>query len=106
MNVEEKFTSIKKGLLRFIILKIINNSQVYVLDILNKLKNTEFATKEGTLYPLLSTLRREKLVEYEWIESDVGPPRKYYKLTIEGTEYLERTEKYWQIIIREIQDLL
>ncbi len=106
MNTEEKFIAIKKGLLRFIILKIINNRQVYVLDIINRLKDTQFSTKEGTLYPLLSNLRREELVEYEWIESDVGPPRKYYKLTLKGKDYLDKAEKYWQIIIKEIQDLL
>lgn len=106
MNIEEKFVFIKKGLLRFVILKIINNNSVYVLDILNKLKNTQFSTKEGTLYPLLSNLRREEIVDYEWIESDVGPPRKYYKLTSKGKEYLGQTEAYWETIIKEIQDLL
>ena len=51
---------------------------------LGRLAGTEFATQEGTLYPLLSRMRREKLVDYEWQESESGPPRKYYRLTAKG----------------------
>src|SRR5215217_2267989 len=55
---------------------------------LQRLSGTEFATQEGTLYPLLSKLRREGLVDYEWQESEVGPPRKYYRLTAKGRTHL------------------
>src|SRR3569832_2423207 len=81
MNVTEKLAPIRKGLLEFVILKIVAGDKVYVADILKLLGPTEFATQEGTLYPLLSKLRREELVDYEWQESDAGPPRKYNKLT-------------------------
>jgi len=76
MSVIEKFLAIRKGLLEFLILRIIASNKVYVADMLNRLSTTEFATQEGTLYPLLSKMRREGLVEYEWKESGVGPPRK------------------------------
>ena len=59
-------------------------------DILRRLAGTEFATQEGTLYPLLSKLRREDLVQYEWQESGSGPPRKYYRLTDAGRKQLLR----------------
>ena len=84
MGLDEKFTAIRKGLLEFLILKIVSADKVYVADMLERLSNTEFATQEGTLYPLLSKMRRDGLVDYEWQESDAGPPRKYYKLTAKG----------------------
>src|SRR5262249_23745372 len=84
VSVSEKFTSIRKGLLEFLILRIIASDKVYVADMLKRLRSTEFSTQEGTLYPLLSKLRREGLVDYEWQESDAGPPRKYYELTAKG----------------------
>ena len=58
-------------------------------------RGTEFATQEGTLYPLLSRMRREELVDYEWQESESGPPRKYYKLTEPGRRALEELQGYW-----------
>src|SRR3972149_7618431 len=88
MSVNEKFTAIRKGLLEFLILKIVAADKVYVADMLQRLSATEFATQEGTLYPLLSKMRREGLVDYEWRESEAGPPRKYYKLTDKGAAQL------------------
>jgi DNA-binding PadR family transcriptional regulator len=67
--------------LEFVILKIVSTDKVYVADMLDRLSKTEFATQEGTLYPLLSKMRRDGLVDYEWQESEAGPPRKYYTLT-------------------------
>src|SRR5258707_13922812 len=80
MSVQEKFSAIRKGLLEFLILKIIASDKVYVADMLQRLSETEFKTQEGTLYPLLSKLRREDLVDYEWQESEAGTPRQNYRL--------------------------
>lgn len=82
-------------MLEFVVLKIVSAKKAYVADILQKLEATDFATGEGTLYPLLSRLRREQLVEYEWVESEVGPPRKYYCLTDAGKKQLAELESYW-----------
>ena len=105
MGVNEKFTPIRKGLLGFLLLKIISADKVYVADILRQLKGTEFATQEGTLYPLLSKMRREKLLDYEWKESDAGPPRKYYELTARGRDQLRETSEYWQRISGTVKSL-
>lgn len=105
MSLEEKFTAIRKGLLEFLVLKIISANQVYAADILKKLNATEFATQEGTLYPLLSKMRREELVDYEWKESEAGPPRKYYELTAKGREALRETHDYWQKISGTVKNL-
>jgi PadR family transcriptional regulator PadR len=103
--MSEKFGPIRKGLLEFLILKIIASDKVYVADMLRRLSTTEFATQEGTLYPLLSKLRREGLVDYEWQESDAGPPRKYYKLTLKGTSQLAELNQYWTQINTTISEL-
>ncbi|MEJ1972622.1 MAG: PadR family transcriptional regulator [Lacunisphaera sp.] len=105
MSLDEKFTAIRKGLLEFLVLKIISANQVYAADILKELNATEFATQEGTLYPLLSKMRREELVDYEWKESESGPPRKYYELTAKGRAALRETHDYWQKISGTVKNL-
>jgi PadR family transcriptional regulator PadR len=98
MKAKEKFSPIRKGLLEFLILRIIAANKVYAADILSRLAKTEFATGEGTLYPLLSRMRRDGLLEYEWVESEAGPPRKYYQLTEQGRQHLEELDTYWKQI--------
>ena len=105
MSIEGKLGPIRKGLLEFLILKIISADKVYVADILKRLSTTEFATQEGTLYPLLSKMRRENLVDYEWKESETGPPRKYYKLTAKGKSQLAELNQYWKLINTTISEL-
>lgn len=105
MGVNEKFAAIRKGLLEFLILKIIAADQVYVADILQRLASTDFATQEGTLYPLLSRMRRDGLLDYEWRESDAGPPRKYYRLTAAGQAQLAELVAYWDHINATIQQM-
>jgi PadR family transcriptional regulator len=105
MSINDNFSAIRKGLLEFLVLKIVSADKVYVADILTQLSGTEFATQEGTLYPLLSKMRREELVDYEWKESEAGPPRKYYKLTAKGRDQLEETNDYWQKISETVRGL-
>lgn len=102
MEPSERFSGIRKGLLEFLALKVIAAKPVYAADILSALSNTAFATQEGTLYPLLSKLRRDQLVDYEWQESEAGPPRKYYRLTAKGKKELASVEQYWKDIIKEV----
>ena len=106
MNITEKLAPIRKGLLEFVILKIVAGDKVYVADMLQRLSVTEFATQEGTLYPLLSKMRRDGLVDYEWQESGAGPPRKYYRLTDEGREELERLREEWTTFAKAMTRLL
>ena len=105
MSVEDKFSAIRKGLLEFLIMKIIASDKVYVADMLHRLRATHFATQEGTLYPLLSKMRREGLVDYEWQESEAGPPRKYYQLTAKGKGQLAELSAYWKDINATITQL-
>lgn len=95
MDISDKLAPIRKGLLEAAVLKVITVNKVYAADLLKALDGTEFATQEGTLYPLLSRLRREGAVDYEWVESEAGPPRKYYSLTAKGREQLKQLSQYW-----------
>jgi len=102
-KIADKFDPIRKGLLEFAVLTVIASKKVYAADILAILNTTEFETQEGTLYPLLSRMRREGTVEYEWVESDAGPPRKYYRLTGRGEEQLEALRKYWSKLSKTLK---
>jgi PadR family transcriptional regulator PadR len=96
LDLSEKFAPVRKGLLEFAILRVIATEKLYVAEMLQRLASTDFATQEGTLYPLLSRMRRESLVDYEWQESEAGPPRKYYRLTDAGQQALAELQGYWQ----------
>ena len=105
MEPAERFSGIKKGLFEFLTLTVLAAKSAYAADILAALAGTSFATQEGTLYPLLSKLRRDELVDYEWQESEAGPPRKYYRLTAKGKKELAAVEEYWKHINKEVADL-
>ncbi len=100
-----KLTALRKGLLEFLVLDLVSSKKVYVADMLRRLSTTDFATQEGTLYPLLSRMRREGLVDYEWQESAAGPPRKYYWLTASGQAQLAEFRAYWVSLTTLIDEL-
>lgn len=104
-SIDDKFGPLRKGLMELAVLKVVSGKKVYVAEILKKLAATDFSTGEGTLYPLLSRLRREQLVDYEWVESEAGPPRKYYKLTETGKAQLGALEAYWHELNETIAKL-
>ncbi len=97
---------IRKGILELAILLIVESGQVYASEILKKLKDTELIVVEGTLYPLLSRLKRHGLVGYVWKESKSGPPRKYYKLTAKGKGALAGLKNSWKSLYKSINSLI
>lgn len=105
-SVESKRAQMRKGLLEFCILLAISHERRYSSDILTSLKSAGLLVVEGTLYPLLSRLRAQKLLDYEWEESTSGPPRKYYALTKTGHDTLQELEKTWRELHTSIQRLL
>jgi len=102
---EDKLAPLRKGLLELAVLKVISGRAVYAADILEHLNNTPFKTQEGTLYPLLSKLRRDGAVNYEWVESPGGPPRKYYSLTKGGESTLRELSDYLKTLQTSINNL-
>jgi PadR family transcriptional regulator PadR len=102
---EEKLAPLRKGLLEMAVLKVISAKAAYAADILERLSDTPFATQEGTLYPLLSKLRRDGAVSYEWVESQGGPPRKYYSLTKDGEATLKELADYFKTLQTALNNL-
>jgi PadR family transcriptional regulator len=104
-NVIPPFQELRKGLLEYLVLDIVSVGDAYARDILDRLDGTDFASREGTLYPLLSRLRREGLLDHEWQESAAGPPRKYYRLTAAGRTELAAFRAYWASLSELIERL-
>ncbi len=103
---ESALVQMRKGMIEFCTMLIIQKGKVYTSDILKQLQSANLLVVEGTLYPLLSRLKSEQLVEYAWEESRSGPPRKYYTLTAAGTESLSRSKEAWQELTNSINYLL
>ena len=83
----------RKGILEYLILLIISKGEVYASDIISGLQKYDLLIVEGTLYPLLSRLKKDQLLTYSWVESASGPPRKYYKLTALGKQVMKKMEQ-------------
>jgi len=103
MNVENVKSQMRKGLLEYTILLIINKKPSYAPDIIKGLKEAQLIVVEGTLYPLLTRLKNSDLLSYLWEESTQGPPRKYYMLTQKGEEILNELNKAWEEIRQTIE---
>jgi PadR family transcriptional regulator PadR len=104
-STEQKSSQMRKGLLEFCILLAISEGRVYSSDILKKLKKANLLVVEGTLYPLLSRLKSQELLTYEWEESKAGPPRKYFELTKLGRTTLSQLQKTWKELQTSINAL-
>ncbi|HLJ02321.1 MAG TPA: PadR family transcriptional regulator [Solirubrobacteraceae bacterium] len=88
---------LRRGVLEFCILALLRETERYGFEIVRRLTETDsLVTTEGTLYPLLSRLRREGLVDTTWRESPSGPPRRYYHLTASGHEALKAFIAEWE----------
>ncbi|MGX5820311.1 PadR family transcriptional regulator [Chitinophaga lutea] len=99
-------SQIKKGLFEYIIMLLLQKKERYGYELISEIKKlADMDIAEGTIYPLLSRLKKEKLVESRWVEMDEGVPRKYYKLTEEGNTYLETMYKYLGELMQAISDL-
>ncbi len=94
-SIENTKVQMRKGILEFCILGIISRGEVYASDILDALKNANMLVVEGTVYPLLTRLKNAGLLMYEWKESNSGPPRKYFTLTVEGTTAYDELKQTW-----------
>lgn len=105
MNKNSTVQEMRKGLLVLAVLHTLKNKKLYAADILSALQNTEFTTQEGTLYPLLSRLKREGLIDHEWVESSSGPPRKYYVLNTLGRARAKELMTYMNTMRNDLKKL-
>jgi PadR family transcriptional regulator PadR len=99
-------TQMRKGVLEFAILLAISKQERYASEIIEELRRADLLVVEGTLYPLLSRLTTAGTLQYSWVESPGGPPRKYYALTEKGGESLDQMRRAWQDLSDSIASLL
>ncbi|MCM1490866.1 MAG: PadR family transcriptional regulator [Muribaculum sp.] len=95
MNIDNAKSQMRKGMLEYCVMLLLRREACYTSDIITRLKEAELIVVEGTLYPLLTRLRKDGLLCYEWRESTQGPPRKYYALTAEGEDFLRQLDEVW-----------
>ncbi|UXP31110.1 PadR family transcriptional regulator [Reichenbachiella agarivorans] len=105
MKIENTQVQMRKGILEFCVLKIISRGEVYASDMIEELTSARIMVVEGTLYPLLTRLRKAGLVDYKWIESSSGPPRKYYTITEEGKDFLLHLDETWSQLVTSTQKI-
>lgn len=90
-------TNLRRGALEYCVLGVLAGGERYGLDIARRLSaDGVLMGGEGTLYPLLSRLRKAGLVETTWQESPSGPPRRYYLLTADGERALSQFARIWR----------
>ena len=103
MNLENTQVQMRKGILEYCILHIIARGETYASDMLDELTAAKMIVVEGTLYPLLTRLKNSGLLEYKWVESKSGPPRKYYKLTGIGEKFLQGLTETWDDLVNSTE---
>lgn len=105
MNLDNTKAQMRKGVLEFCILQLLRDEK-YPSDIIAALKEARLIVVEGTLYPLLTRLKNSGLLDYRWEESKSGPPRKYYKLTPEGSLFLDELHSTWTELVQAVNQTI
>src|SRR5688500_15156860 len=105
MNIENTQSQMRKGILEFCILSIIRRGEAYPSDIVEEMRAANLQILEGTLYPLLTRLKNADMLTYRWVESNAGPPRKYFSLTEKGEAFYKELEQTWQEIANDVNAL-
>ncbi len=103
MNLDNIQAQMRKGVLEYCILAVIAREEIYASDILTQLKEAKLIVVEGTLYPLLTRLKNAELLSYRWVESQQGPPRKYYSITQKGKDFLTELDTTWKDLNQAVQ---
>src|SRR5947199_9882951 len=105
MNIHNTPSQMRKGVLEFCILSVIKLGEAYPSDIIDKMKAANLNILEGTLYPLLTPLKNAEFLTYRWVESNSGPPRKYFSLTPKGEAFYKELEQTWQELANGVNAL-
>ena len=105
MYVENVKSQMRKGMLEYCVMLLLDKKSYYSSDIIDEIERANLIVVEGTLYPLLSRLKKEELLDYEWQESPSGPPRKYYRLTDEGKAVLAALDENWTLLSGTVEGI-
>jgi PadR family transcriptional regulator, regulatory protein PadR len=101
---DRRITQLRKGILELAVMGVLYHERHYGYSLVRALTETgSIALKEGTIYPILARLDRDGLVRSEWVESDQGPPRKYYALTSSGRQMFDELSKELDLLISLVQ---
>ena len=105
MNIENTKAQMRKGILEYCILSILQHGDAYTSEIISTLKSAEMIVVEGTIYPLLTRLKNSGLLSYRWEESSSGPPRKYYVLSESGQQFLKELDMTWNNLMLAVNQI-
>ena len=105
MDIQNTQSQMRKGVLEFCILSIIQQGEVYPSDIVERMKAANLHILEGTLYPLLTRLKNAGYLTYRWVESNSGPPRKYFLMTEQGHAFYSELERTWNELADAVKQL-
>ena len=95
--MEPALSQLRRGVLEYCVLALLREQERYGFELVRSLSAVDgLVTSEGTIYPLLTRLRKDELVTTFWQESDSGPPRRYYRLTDAGRAALEGFRLEWR----------
>jgi len=106
MNIENSQSQMRKGILEFCVLSIIQRGEAYPSDIIEEMKKANFLLLEGTLYPLLTRLKNAGFLSYRWVESNSGPPRKYFSLTDDGKLFYQEMQETWKEMVLSVEAVI
>ena len=103
-EIENKVTQLRKGILELAIMAALYRDTHYGYSLVREMTAAGvFNLKEGTIYPILTRLAKEGLVQTEWVESKQGPPRKYYALTDSGRIMCEALMDEFRRLIKVVE---
>lgn len=100
MISEQIKSQMRKGLLEYCVMQILQRGEIYASDIIEELQQARLLTVEGIIYPLLLKFKHEGLLKYEWVNSDSGLPKKNYQLTSEGIEASKKLKKEFHELVK------
>src|SRR5271168_3564232 len=101
---DRRVTQLRKGILELAVMGVLYHERHYGYSLIRVLSESGSITlKEGTIYPILARLDRDGLVRSEWVESDQGPPRKYYALTSSGRRLFDELSQELNLLISLVQ---
>jgi PadR family transcriptional regulator PadR len=100
-------SQLRRGTVEYCVLALLRDGERYGFELVRTLGDVDgLVTSEGTIYPLLSRLRRDGLVATTWRESDAGPPRRYYRLTAKGQRSLQAFRDEWRAFRASVDGLI
>ena len=105
INIDNVKSQMRKGILEYCVLLILSKEDSYAPKIIQELKEANMSVVEGTLYPILTRQKNQGLLDYRWVESPQGPPRKYYSMTDKGRQALTELDAVWNEMNEQISTI-